>query len=84
MRVKSKKCIGMEKFEIIRRGDKSGNGMIARFRMPSGLEIITLPTENIYGGDWDLGPTWNYVVMADEPFLLDTGRYGQGKHLVGA
>jgi len=69
--------------EIIHQGDESGNGMTVRFRLPSGLEIIGLPTKNFYGEDWDLGPTWNYAVLADEPFLVDTGRYGQGRNLVG-
>jgi glyoxylase-like metal-dependent hydrolase (beta-lactamase superfamily II) len=69
--------------EIIHQGDENGNNMTVRFRLPSGLEIIGLPTKNFYGEDWDLGPTWNYAVLADEPFLVDTGRYGQGRNLVG-
>lgn len=68
--------------EIIHQGDKSGNGMTVRFGLPSGLEIIGLPTKNFYGGHWDLGPTWNYAVMADRPFLVDSGRFGQGRNLV--
>jgi hypothetical protein len=52
--------------KIIRHGDKNGNGMIVRFRLPSGLEIFGFPTENFYSGDWDLGPTWNYAVMAED------------------
>ncbi|MEJ2222329.1 MAG: MBL fold metallo-hydrolase, partial [Desulfobacterales bacterium] len=28
------------------------------------------------------GPTWNYAVMSDKPFLVDAGRFGQGKNLV--
>jgi hypothetical protein len=68
--------------KILARGDKSGNGMIVRFRLPSGLEIIGLPTMNFYGGHWDLGPTWNYAVLADKPFLVDSGRYGQGGNLL--
>jgi len=67
---------------IIEHGDKSGNGMAVRFRLPSGLDIFGLPTENFYSGEWDLGPTWNYAVMADTPFLVDAGRYGQGKQLL--
>jgi len=58
--------------KIIQKGDASGNGLIAKFRFPSGLEIISLPTKNFYGGHWDLGPTWNYVVLADRPFLIDS------------
>lgn len=57
--------------------------MVVKFILPSGLEIFGLPTRNFYGGHWDLGPTWNYVVMADKPFLVDAGRYGQGKNLLG-
>jgi hypothetical protein len=68
--------------EIINQGDDSGNGMTVRFGLPSGLEIIGLPTKNFYGGHWDLGPTWNYAVLADKPFLVDSGRFGQGKNLV--
>jgi glyoxylase-like metal-dependent hydrolase (beta-lactamase superfamily II) len=68
--------------QIVHQGDDSGNGMIVRFRLDSGLEIIGLPTKNFYGGHWDLGPTWNYAVLADKPFLVDSGRFGQGKNLV--
>jgi glyoxylase-like metal-dependent hydrolase (beta-lactamase superfamily II) len=57
--------------------------MLVRFRLPSGLEIFGLPTKNFYGGHWDLGPTWNYAVLSDKPFLVDAGRFGQGKNLVG-
>lgn len=72
----------MNQVQFIQKGDASGNGLICKFRLPSGLEIISLPTENFYGGHWDLGPTWNYVVLTDRPFLIDAGRYGQGRNLV--
>jgi glyoxylase-like metal-dependent hydrolase (beta-lactamase superfamily II) len=68
--------------EIINNGDENGNEMVVKFQLPSGLEIVGLPTKNFYGGHWDLGPTWNYAVMADSPFLVDSGRFGQGKNLV--
>jgi len=67
---------------IIEHGDKSGNNMVVRFRLPSGLDIFGLPTQNFYSGNWDLGPTWNYLVMSDTPFLVDAGRYGQGGQLL--
>ncbi|MCJ7771614.1 MAG: MBL fold metallo-hydrolase [Desulfobacterales bacterium] len=67
--------------EIIQHGDGNGNYMQVRFRLPSGLEIVGLPTKNFYGGYWDLGPTWNYAVLTDSPFLMDTGRFGQGHKL---
>lgn len=73
----------MEQYlETLQPGDASGNGMILRFRLPSGLTIYGLPTPNQYGGEWDLGPTWNYLVESDRPFLVDAGRWGQGGLLV--
>jgi glyoxylase-like metal-dependent hydrolase (beta-lactamase superfamily II) len=69
--------------KILNKGDENGNGMVVKFLLPSGLEIFSLPTKNYYGGQWDLGPTWNYAVMADQPFLVDAGRFGQGENLVG-
>ena len=72
----------IEHAEVIREGDDSGNEMTVRWRMPSGLEIVGLPTKNAYGGHWDLGPTWNYAVLTDRPFLVDSGRFGQGSHLI--
>ena len=74
----------MQNRNIIKNGDPSGNGMVVSFRLPSGLEIFGLPTENFYSSGWDLGPTWNYAVMADTPFLVDAGRYGQGPNLLKA
>lgn len=71
-----------EVVEVIHEGDESGNGMIIRIPFPSGLEIFGLATKNVYGGDWDFGPSWNYVVLADKAFLLDTGRVGMGPKLL--
>ena len=72
----------IEHAEVIHEGDASGNEMTVRFRLPSGLEIFGLPTKNFYGGHWDLGPTWNYAVLNDRPFLVDAGRFGQGNNLI--
>ena len=71
-----------EVVEVIRQGDESGNGWVVRIPFPSGLEIIGVATKNFYGGDWDFGPTWNYIVLADKSFLLDTGRVGMGPKLL--
>jgi glyoxylase-like metal-dependent hydrolase (beta-lactamase superfamily II) len=68
--------------EILSKGDESGNHMPIRFTLPSGLRILGLPTENFYGGGWDLGPTWNYVILTESPFLVDTGKHGMGKSLL--
>jgi len=67
---------------VIQEGDGSGNNMMIRFEFPSGLEIVGLATKNFYGGEWDFGPSWNYVVFADKTFLLDTGRVGMGPKLL--
>ncbi|MCP4751182.1 MAG: MBL fold metallo-hydrolase [Proteobacteria bacterium] len=71
-----------DRVEVIKQGDESGNEMVVRFRLASGLEILGLPTKNFYGGEWDLGPTWNYLVLSDEPFLVDTGRTGTSRSLI--
>jgi glyoxylase-like metal-dependent hydrolase (beta-lactamase superfamily II) len=68
--------------EIIHRGDRNGNHWIIRISLPSGRSVFGLATENIYGGDWDLGPTWNFWVQSENPFLIDTGRYGMGGRLL--
>jgi glyoxylase-like metal-dependent hydrolase (beta-lactamase superfamily II) len=71
-----------ESIEIIQRGDPNGNHWIIRLPLPSGKTVYGLATENIYGGDWDLGPTWNYFVQGDCSFLIDTGRFGMGGPLL--
>lgn len=68
--------------EILRQEDENGNGMIAKFRLSSGREIFACATKNVYGGAWDVGPTWNYLITGDKPFLVDSGRRGMGKPLV--
>lgn len=68
---------------VIHNGDQNGNGMVFKVSSRSGTDIFGLATRNFYGGNWDLGPTWNYLVMADEPFLVDTGRTGTFESLLG-
>ncbi len=70
------------RIEIIRGGDSAGNNMIIRATLSSGRAIYGFATDNFFGGDWDLGPTWNYLVTGDRPFLLDAGRRGKGVELV--
>jgi glyoxylase-like metal-dependent hydrolase (beta-lactamase superfamily II) len=72
----------LDRVDLIQAGDRNGNSRIFRRRLSSGREIIGLATENFYGGDWDLGPTWNYWVGPERPFLVDTGRYGMGGKLL--
>lgn len=82
MDMRESKNMPSDMVEVIQRGEENGNDVIIRLRLPSGLEILGLPTKNFYSGDWDLGPTWNYLVLADRPFLVDTGRTGQGNILL--
>lgn len=72
----------MKRIEVIRHGDSSGNNMIVRAMLSSGRAIYGFATDNFYGGDWDLGPTWNYLVTSERPFLVDAGRRGTGAHLL--
>ena len=71
-----------DEIHVIQPGDSSGNDMIVRITLSSGRHIYGFATANLYGGDWDIGPTWNYLVTGDRPFLVDTGRRGQGPQLL--
>jgi len=68
--------------DVLYRGDENGNGMIVRFALSSGREIVGFATKNVYGGAWDVGATWNYIVTGDRLFLIDSGRRGMGKPLL--
>lgn len=67
---------------IIKPGDQSGNDMIVKFTLSSGREILAYATRNVYSEEWDLGPTWNYVVLGNRPFLVDTGNRNKGGPLL--
>jgi glyoxylase-like metal-dependent hydrolase (beta-lactamase superfamily II) len=71
-----------DEFQVVQPGDKSGNNMVVRATLSSGRDIYGLATANLYGGDWDIGPTWNYLVTGDRPFLVDSGRRGTGTQLL--
>ncbi len=68
--------------EVIKPGDASGNDMIVKLKLSSGREILAFATRNTYSEEWDLGPTWNYVVLGDRPFLVDTGNRKKGEPLL--
>lgn len=72
----------VSEIDVIQRGDSSGNNMIVRTTLSSGRNIYGFATENFYGGDWDIGPTWNYLVAGERPFLVDAGRRGKGSQLL--
>ena len=56
--------------------------MIIKVSLASGREIVGLATKNVYGGAWDVGPTWNYLLAGDRLLLIDAGRRGMGKTLL--
>jgi glyoxylase-like metal-dependent hydrolase (beta-lactamase superfamily II) len=72
----------LEFLEMIQTGEENGSNTIFRLILPSGREVVGLATENKYGGEWDLGPTWNYVVGPERPFLVDTGKSGMGMNIL--
>jgi glyoxylase-like metal-dependent hydrolase (beta-lactamase superfamily II) len=69
-------------FNVIKKGEQNGEGTVFRLKTSKGTEIYGLPTANHYSDDIDLGPTWNYLIIADDLTLVDTGRWGEGKRLL--
>ena len=71
-----------DRISVVHSGDEYGNDMVVKITCTSGREILALATRNLYSGDWDFGPTWNYVIKSDKSFLVDTGRRGRGLQLM--
>jgi glyoxylase-like metal-dependent hydrolase (beta-lactamase superfamily II) len=68
--------------DIIVPGRDNGDGMVVHYRTAAGTEIFGLGMPNIYAGiDWDLGPTWCYLVLGRRKTLIDTGGYGKVAYL---
>jgi glyoxylase-like metal-dependent hydrolase (beta-lactamase superfamily II) len=74
--------MGRQATQILQKGDDNGNGMIIKLTLRSGRDIYGFATRNSYGDDWDLGPTWNYLIKSDRALLLDTGARGRGRELL--
>jgi glyoxylase-like metal-dependent hydrolase (beta-lactamase superfamily II) len=67
----------MKKPEIIVRGKNNGEGMVVHYQTAKGTDVFGLGIPNIHlNSDWDLGPTWCYLVVGDKTSLIDTGRFG--------
>ena len=63
--------------EIIVSGKSNGEGMVLRYQTIKEIDIFGLGIPNIYlSADWDLGPTWCYLIVGRETSLIDTGRFG--------
>ena len=51
--------------------------MVIHYKTAKGADIFGLAIPNIYAGtDWDLGPTWCYLILGKKTTLIDTGRFG--------
>jgi len=63
--------------DVIHSGKRNGEGMVLRYQTARGTHIYGLGIPNIYSGaDWDLGPTWCYLIAGHKTTLIDTGRFG--------
>ena len=63
--------------DVILRGKDNGEGMIIHYQTTKGTDIFGLAIPNIWAdADWDLGPTWCYLVLGQKTTLIDTGRFG--------
>ena len=67
----------MHKFEIVQHGQPNGEGVILHYRTGKGTEIYCLgvPLHYASGEDWDLGPSWCYVIPGKKLTLVDTGQF---------
>lgn len=62
--------------EIIVKGKDNGDSMIIHYQTTKGTDIFGLGMTNFHGsGEWDLGPTWCYLIPGQKTTLIDTGRY---------
>lgn len=69
----------MQQFKILKEGELNGDGAIMKYRTQRGTDIYCIGVPLYYdsGGDWDLGPTWCYVVPGERLTLIDTGQFGK-------
>jgi glyoxylase-like metal-dependent hydrolase (beta-lactamase superfamily II) len=68
--------------DIITRGKDNGEGMVIRYETAKGTNVFGLGMPNIYAtADWDLGPTWCYLILGQKSTLIDTGHFGNSEFL---
>jgi len=69
----------LQQFEILRQDKPNGDGVIMKYRTSRGTDIYCIGVPLYYdsGGDWDLGPSWCYVVTGVKLTLIDTGQFGK-------
>jgi len=67
----------MKEPEIIVAGKDNGEDMIVRYQTSKGTEVYGMAIPNVHvDAEWDLGPTWCYLVHGQKTILIDTGRFG--------
>ncbi len=63
--------------DVIIKGKDNGEGMVIHYKTTKGTDVFGLAIPNIYTHtDWDLGPTWCYLIIGQKITLIDTGRIG--------
>jgi len=69
----------LQQFEILKSEKPNGDGVIMKYRTRRGTDIYCLGVPLFYdsGGDWNLGPSWCYVVTGEKLTLIDTGQFGK-------
>jgi len=68
--------------DVIIEGKANGDGMLVHYKTAKGTDIFGLGVPNTHvNTDWDLGPTWCYLILGKKITLIDTGRFGNLEHL---
>jgi glyoxylase-like metal-dependent hydrolase (beta-lactamase superfamily II) len=63
--------------DVIVKGKDNGEGMVVHYKTTKGTDIFGFAIPSVYAGtDWDLGPTWCYLILGKKTVLIDTGRFG--------
>ena len=63
--------------DVIVKGKDNGEGMVIHYKTTRGTDVFGLAIPNVYTDtDWDLGPTWCYLISGQKVTLIDTGRIG--------
>jgi glyoxylase-like metal-dependent hydrolase (beta-lactamase superfamily II) len=73
----------LQKLDLIQQGKDNGDGTILRYRTGKGSDIYCLgvPLSYSSGEDWDLGPTWCYLIKGKQNTLIDTGQFDKSEEL---
>jgi glyoxylase-like metal-dependent hydrolase (beta-lactamase superfamily II) len=63
--------------DVIVQGKDDGEGMVIQYKTARGTRVLGLAVPNIrVNVNWNLGPTWCYLILGEKITLIDTGREG--------